>query len=157
MLSTRGIMKSLGRAWRGRKYAGTELPVFPEANHLKPFIDNKLAAVLTCRRAELVNLDRCRPAASTTRRDRATARPKRSAYCIEAAPSCRGGEPRPLQPALPGTRRAIASPSSSAYGFDVGCRPALPATRRARGRGVGASLVPCPASTRAATSTTAAR
>src|SRR5437773_6822073 len=26
VLSTRGIMKSLGRTWRGRKYSGTELP-----------------------------------------------------------------------------------------------------------------------------------
>src|SRR5262245_34382099 len=31
VLSTRGIMKSLGRTWRGRKYSGTELPVFLEA------------------------------------------------------------------------------------------------------------------------------
>src|SRR5215204_307774 len=38
ILSTRGIMKSLGRTWRGRKYAGTELPVFLEANNLKPFL-----------------------------------------------------------------------------------------------------------------------
>src|SRR4051794_29140767 len=37
ILSTRGIMKSLGRTWRGRKYAGTELPVFLEANNIKPF------------------------------------------------------------------------------------------------------------------------
>jgi hypothetical protein len=47
ILSTRGIMKSLGRAWRGRKYAGTELPVFLEANNLKPFINNKLRPVLS--------------------------------------------------------------------------------------------------------------
>src|SRR5688500_15081508 len=28
ILSTRGIMKSLKRRWRGRKYSGTQLPVF---------------------------------------------------------------------------------------------------------------------------------
>lgn len=47
LLSTRGVMKSLGRRWRGRKYPGTKLPVFLEANNLKPFIDNDLAAVLS--------------------------------------------------------------------------------------------------------------
>lgn len=47
MLSTRGIMKALGRAWRGRKYTGTELPVFLEAKNLKPFINNDLSPVLT--------------------------------------------------------------------------------------------------------------
>lgn len=46
ILSTRGIMKSLGRSWRGRKYTGTQLPVFLEANNLKPFISEELAAVL---------------------------------------------------------------------------------------------------------------
>lgn len=46
VLSTRGIMKALGRTWRGRKYTGTELPVFLEAKNLKPFINNELAAVL---------------------------------------------------------------------------------------------------------------
>src|SRR5947209_1963627 len=35
VLSTRGIMKSLGRTWRGRKYAGTDHPVFLEANNIK--------------------------------------------------------------------------------------------------------------------------
>src|SRR5687768_7567502 len=35
MLSTRGMMKALGRVWRGRKYPGTELPVFLEAKNLK--------------------------------------------------------------------------------------------------------------------------
>lgn len=45
ILSTRGIMKSLGRTWRGRKYSGTELPVFMEANNLKPFIDSNLDLV----------------------------------------------------------------------------------------------------------------
>lgn len=45
ILSTRGIMKSLGRAWRGRKYSGTELPVFIEANNLKPFIPGNLDLV----------------------------------------------------------------------------------------------------------------
>jgi hypothetical protein len=49
ILSTRGIMKSLGRTWRGRKYAGTELPVFLEAKNLKPFISNDLMPVLTTR------------------------------------------------------------------------------------------------------------
>jgi len=44
MMSTRGIMKGLGRAWRGRKYTGTELPVFLEAKNLKPFIDEELAS-----------------------------------------------------------------------------------------------------------------
>lgn len=47
ILSTRGIMKSLGRGWRGRKYPGTELPVFVEAKNLKPFIDNNLSLVLS--------------------------------------------------------------------------------------------------------------
>ena len=47
LLSTRGIMKSLGRRWRGRKYPGTELPVFLEANNLKPFISAELATVLS--------------------------------------------------------------------------------------------------------------
>ena len=47
ILSTRGIMKSLGRTWRGRKYSGTQYPVFLEANNLKPFISNKIGAVLT--------------------------------------------------------------------------------------------------------------
>jgi hypothetical protein len=47
VLSTRGVMKSLGRRWRGRKYPGTELPVFLEANNLRPFISNDLAAVLS--------------------------------------------------------------------------------------------------------------
>jgi P63C domain len=49
ILSTRGIMKSLKRTWRGRKYAGTELPVFLEAKNLKPFISEDLASVLTPR------------------------------------------------------------------------------------------------------------
>ena len=49
VLSTRGIMKALGRTWRGRKYTGTELPVFLEANNLKPFINNELGAVLAPR------------------------------------------------------------------------------------------------------------
>lgn len=47
VISTRGMMKALGRRWRGRKYTGTELPVFAEANNLKPFIDNNLRAVLS--------------------------------------------------------------------------------------------------------------
>lgn len=46
ILSTRGIMKSLKRSWRGRKYAGTKLPVFLEANNLKPFISDDLGSVL---------------------------------------------------------------------------------------------------------------
>lgn len=47
VLSTRGIMKSLRRTWRGRKYAGTELPVFLEANNLKPFLPKDLGPVLS--------------------------------------------------------------------------------------------------------------
>ena len=47
VLSTRGIMKALGRTWRGRKYSGTELPVFLEAANLKPFIANNLGSVLS--------------------------------------------------------------------------------------------------------------
>lgn len=47
VLSTRGIMQSLGRRWRGRKYAGTQLPVFLEANNLKPFFPKDLEPVLT--------------------------------------------------------------------------------------------------------------
>ena len=39
-------MKSLGRTWRGRKYAGTQLPVFIEAKNLKPFISEDLEPVL---------------------------------------------------------------------------------------------------------------
>lgn len=46
ILSTRGIMRSLRRTWRGRKYSGTQLPVFLEANNLKPFIINELDPVL---------------------------------------------------------------------------------------------------------------
>lgn len=46
VLSTRGVMKSLGRTWRGRKYPGTELPVFLEAANLKPFISDEVEAVL---------------------------------------------------------------------------------------------------------------
>lgn len=44
MVSTRGMMKGLGRVWRGRKYSGTELPVFLEAKNLKDFIDEDLQA-----------------------------------------------------------------------------------------------------------------
>ncbi len=47
MLSTRGVMKSLGRRWRGRKYSGTEYPVFLEANNLKPFVSKELRVVLS--------------------------------------------------------------------------------------------------------------
>jgi hypothetical protein len=39
-------MKSLGRTWRGRKYSGTQYPVFIEAKNLKPYISNELSAVL---------------------------------------------------------------------------------------------------------------
>lgn len=46
ILSTRGIMKSLKRRWRGRKYSGTQLPVFLEANNLKPFITKEMEMVL---------------------------------------------------------------------------------------------------------------
>jgi hypothetical protein len=42
-------MKSLKRTWRGRKYAGTELPVFIEANNLKPFISKEIEPVLAPR------------------------------------------------------------------------------------------------------------
>lgn len=47
MISTRGIMKALGRRWRGRKHAGTEMPVFLEAKNLNPFISEELRAVLS--------------------------------------------------------------------------------------------------------------
>lgn len=47
VISTRGVMKALGRRWRGRKYSGTELPVFLEAKNLKTFISNDLSAVLS--------------------------------------------------------------------------------------------------------------
>ena len=40
-------MKGLQRRWRGRKYAGTELPVFLEASNLKPFISDGLEPVLS--------------------------------------------------------------------------------------------------------------
>lgn len=46
IISTRGIMKSLGRTWRGRKYSGTQYPVFIEAKNLKQFISSELDAVL---------------------------------------------------------------------------------------------------------------
>lgn len=46
VLSTRGIMGALGRTWRGRKYPGTELPVFLEAKNLLPFVINDLDPVL---------------------------------------------------------------------------------------------------------------
>lgn len=49
VISTRGIMKALKRSWRGRKYTGTDLPVFIEANNLKPFINSDLTPVLTPR------------------------------------------------------------------------------------------------------------
>ena len=42
VLSTRGMMKSLGRSYRGRKVSGTQLPVFLEAKNLKPLIDKHL-------------------------------------------------------------------------------------------------------------------
>ena len=45
ILSTRGIMKSLGRTWRGRKYSGTQFPVFLEAKNLNDFVSNDLATV----------------------------------------------------------------------------------------------------------------
>lgn len=38
IVTTRSVMKALGRTWRGRKYSGTELPVFVEAKNLTPFI-----------------------------------------------------------------------------------------------------------------------
>ena len=47
ILSTRGIMKSIGRTWRGRKYSGTQLPVFLEAKNLKSYITDDLATVLS--------------------------------------------------------------------------------------------------------------
>jgi hypothetical protein len=43
-------MHSLQRGlppWRGRKYSGTQLPVFLEAGNLKPFIPNDLGPVLS--------------------------------------------------------------------------------------------------------------
>lgn len=47
VISTRGVMAALKRTWRGRKYTGTELPVFLEAKNLNPFISQELAAVLS--------------------------------------------------------------------------------------------------------------
>lgn len=46
ILSTRGVMKALGRPWRGRKYTGTEYPVFLEAKNLKPLFTKELEPVL---------------------------------------------------------------------------------------------------------------
>ena len=46
VLTTRGMMAALGRAWRGRKYSGTQLPVFLEAKNLFPLIINDLDPVL---------------------------------------------------------------------------------------------------------------
>lgn len=48
VLSTRGMMAALDRPWRGRKYAGTELPVFLEAQNLNPYVINHLGPVLEC-------------------------------------------------------------------------------------------------------------
>jgi hypothetical protein len=47
IIATRGVMHALGRRWRGRKYPGTQLPVFLEAKSLKPFINEELTSVLT--------------------------------------------------------------------------------------------------------------
>ena len=47
LLTTRGVMKALKRRWRGRKYSGTELPVFLEAKNLEPFISEELRLVLS--------------------------------------------------------------------------------------------------------------
>jgi hypothetical protein len=46
ILSTRSVMKSLGRTWRGRKHTGGTLPVFLEAKNLRPFIDEELEVLL---------------------------------------------------------------------------------------------------------------
>ncbi|KQS79722.1 hypothetical protein ASG32_25005 [Methylobacterium sp. Leaf361] len=46
LLSTRGVMKALKRTWRGRKYSGTQLPVFLEAKNLTPFIREDYQSVL---------------------------------------------------------------------------------------------------------------
>lgn len=46
VLTTRGMMIALGRSWRGRKYSGTQLPVFLEAKNLFPLIINELDPVL---------------------------------------------------------------------------------------------------------------
>lgn len=46
VLTTRGMMAALGRTWRGRKYSGTELPVFLEAKNLFPLVINNLDPVL---------------------------------------------------------------------------------------------------------------
>lgn len=40
------LMAALGRSWRGRKYSGTELPVFLEAKNLFPLVINDLDPVL---------------------------------------------------------------------------------------------------------------
>jgi hypothetical protein len=40
-------MGALGRAWRGRKYSGAEMPVFLEAKNLLPFGIKVLDPVLT--------------------------------------------------------------------------------------------------------------
>lgn len=47
VISTRGVMNAIGRRWRGRKYPGTELPVFLEAKNLKAFIEEDLTPVLS--------------------------------------------------------------------------------------------------------------
>lgn len=47
ILSTRGVMKSLSRGARGRRAgAEIEVPVFLEADNLKPFISDELAPIL---------------------------------------------------------------------------------------------------------------
>jgi len=45
ILSTRGIMKSLGRRWRGAR-AGTKYPAFLQANNLIPYINKDIDPVL---------------------------------------------------------------------------------------------------------------
>ena len=58
ILSTRSVMHALGRRWRGRKYAGTQLPVFLEAKNLKPFIGGDLTLVPSVINFRTVNANR---------------------------------------------------------------------------------------------------
>ena len=49
ILSTRGVMKSLGRRWRGRKRSGSEYPVFLEAKGLRAFVTEDMKPALEAR------------------------------------------------------------------------------------------------------------
>lgn len=49
ILSTRGVMKSIGRSWRGRKRSGSQYPVFLEAKGLSEFVTEDMKPALEAR------------------------------------------------------------------------------------------------------------